>query len=121
MAKKILIVEDNEMNMRLFVDLLQKNGYETVQSVDGSDTLDLAREHRPNLIIMDIQLPEVSGLDRTVQLKADEELKDIPIVAVTAFSLEGGIERILASGCNDAVGKPIVIPDFLETVAKYIT
>lgn len=119
MAKTVLIVEDNKMNMKLFDDLLQESGYQTVLSIDGSDTLDLAREHRPDLVVMDIQLPNMSGLERTQQLKADDDLKDIPVVAVTAFALEGGIEQILAAGCEDAMGKPIDIPAFLAMVNQY--
>ena len=118
MTKTILIVEDNELNMRLFNDLLKAGGYETLQSVDGSDALALAREHHPDLVIMDIQLPEVSGLERTRMLKADDELKDIPVMAVTAFALKGGVEKILTAGCDDVLGKPIDVPSFLEMVAK---
>lgn len=120
MAKTILIVEDDPKNMRLFNELLQANGYNTLQSVDGADTLELARKHHPDLVVMDIQLPLVSGLDRTRELKADDDLKDIPVVAVTAFALDGGIEKILAAGCDDAVGKPILVPLFLETVEKHL-
>jgi two-component system, cell cycle response regulator DivK len=121
MAKTILIVEDNEMNMKLFNDLLKQSGYETVLSVDGSDVMELAREHHPDLVVMDIQLPRISGLERTQMLKTDEDLKDIPVIAVTAFALEGGIEKILEAGCDDVLGKPIIIPTFLEMVAKHIS
>ena len=121
MAETILIVEDNEMNMILFNDLLVQEGYKTLQSVDGSDALQLAKEHHPDLVVMDIQLPQVSGLERTKEIKADEELKDIPIIAVTAFSLEGGIEKILAAGCDDVLGKPISVPSFLELVKKHLS
>jgi two-component system, cell cycle response regulator DivK len=121
MSKTILIVEDNPLNMKLFNDILQGNGYKTVQSSTGKDTLELAKKHKPDLIIMDIQLPEMSGLERTKMLKADDNLKDIPVLAVTAFSLEGGIEKILESGCCDALGKPIDIPSFLKTVAMYVS
>ncbi len=87
MTKIVLIVEDDELNMKLCSDLLQAHGYTTVLSVDGMDVMDLARQHRPDLIIMDIQLPQVSGLEYTAMLKADNELKDIPVIAVTAFEL----------------------------------
>lgn len=120
MKKTILIVEDNELNMKLFNDILQAQGYITLQSIDGSDFMDLAREHRPDLVIMDIQLPEVSGLERTRIFKADDDFKDIPVLAVTAFALEGGIEKILEAGCDDAIGKPISVPSFLETVDKHL-
>jgi two-component system cell cycle response regulator DivK len=114
-----LIVEDNDMNMRLFSDLLKENGYTVVQSVDGHDTLELARKHLPGLVIMDIQLPEVSGLDRTRSLKADPDLKHIPVLAVTAFTLEGGLEKVWEVGCDDVMGKPISVPDFLQAVGRY--
>jgi len=121
MAKTVLIVEDNELNMKLFVRLLQESGYETVQSADGRDVVDLARKHKPNLILMDIQLPETSGLECALRLKVDEDLKDIPVIAVTAFNLDGGVERIFAAGCADVLSKPIDAPLFLETVAKFIS
>ena len=98
------------MGVLPFNDLLQAHGYNTLQSVDGADTVELARKHHPDLVVMDIQLPKVSGLDRTKELKADADLKDIPVLAVTAFALDGGIERILDAGCEDAIGKPISVP-----------
>jgi two-component system cell cycle response regulator DivK len=119
MSNTILIVEDNALNMKLFNDILQKNGYEVVQSDGIDDTVPLARKHRPGLIVMDIQLPGPSGLERTQKLKAEDDLKMIPVLAVTAFPLKGGIEKILESGCDDVLGKPISVPTFLETVARY--
>ncbi len=121
MPKIVLVVEDNELNMELLVGLLQESGHETVQSTDGRDVLDLARKHKPDLVLMDIQLPGTSGLECALRLKADEELKDIPIIAVTAFDLEGGVERIFAAGCIDVISKPIDAANFLETVAKHIS
>ena len=118
MVKTILIVEDNELNMKLENDLLQAHGYDTLQSVDGKDVLQLAREHHPDLIIMDIQLPEISGMEYTKMLKADDELKDIPVLAVTAFALKGDEEKILEAGCDGYIAKPISVPHFLETVAN---
>lgn len=119
MSNTILIVEDNVLNMKLFVDVLENSGYKTVQSVDGKNILKLAREHAPGLIIMDIQLPETSGLDLTKMLKAEDDLKDIPVLAVTAFSLEGGIEAVFAAGCDDIIAKPLNVSDFLEAVDRY--
>ena len=121
MAKTILIIEDNELNMKLFNDLLQARGYETLQSMDGSDALDIAREQNPDLIIMDIQLPERSGLELTKDLKADDDLKHIPVVAVTAFAMKGDEEKILEGGCDDYIAKPISVPQFLETVKKHLS
>jgi len=120
MKKKILIVEDNEQNMRLLVDLLNVNGYETLQSVDGLDALALAEEESPDLILMDIQLPEISGTEVTKLFRSDEKLKHIPIIAVTAFAVPGEAERILDSGCDTYVSKPINAKTFLETVSNYI-
>jgi two-component system, cell cycle response regulator DivK len=93
MAKTVLIVEDNELNMKLFHDLLEAHGYATIETRNGIEALDLAREHRPDLILMDIQLPEVSGLEVTKWIKEDDDLKSIPIVAVTAFAMKGDEER----------------------------
>ncbi len=121
MAKKVLIVEDNELNMKLFHDLLVSHGYETVQTSDGRQALDLAREHKPNLILMDIQLPEVSGLEVTGWIKADPELAHTPIVAVTAFAMKGDQERILNGGCQAYISKPITVMSFLETVREFIS
>lgn len=94
MSKKVLIVEDNELNMKLFHDLLDSQGYETLQTREGLQALALARQHRPDLILMDIQLPEISGLEVTKWLKDDEELAHIPVIAVTAFAMKGDEERI---------------------------
>ncbi len=120
MVKTILIVEDNELNMKLFNDLLQARGYETLQSVDGVNTMQLAREHRPDLIIMDIQLPEVSGIEHIRMLKADDDLKDIPVLAVTAFAMKGDEEEIFEAGCDGYITKPVSVVLFLETIAKHI-
>ena len=120
MAKTVLIVEDNELNMKLFNDLLQAHGYNTVQTMDGRDVLKLAREQRPDLILMDIQLPEISGLEVTKLLKADSELKSIPVIAVTAFAMKGDEEKIRDGGCEGYLAKPISVPIFLETVAKFL-
>src|SRR5436189_3720853 len=94
MAKTVLIVEDNELNMKLFHDLLEAHGYQTLGTRNGIEALDLARKHRPDLIVMDIQLPEVSGLEVTKWLKDDPDLQAIPVVAVTAFAMKGDEERI---------------------------
>ena len=96
MPKTVLIVEDNELNMKLFHDLLQANGFNTIETRNGIEALDLARKHKPDLILMDIQLPEVSGLEVTKWIKEDDELKSIPVVAVTAFAMKGDEERIRA-------------------------
>jgi len=120
MAKTILIVEDNELNMKLFHDLLEAHGYATLQTRNGIDAIALARKHRPDLIVMDIQLPEVSGLDVTKWLKEDDSLRHIPIVAVTAFAMKGDEERIREGGCEAYVSKPISVSRFLETIRQFI-
>ena len=120
MTKTILIVEDDDLNMKLENDLLQVHGYDTLYSVDGKNALQLAREHHPDLIVMDIQLPEISGMELTRMLKADDQLKDIPVLAVTAFAMKDDEENILAAGCNGYIAKPISVSHFLETVAKLI-
>ena len=121
MTKTVLIVEDNELNMKLLDQLLRVNGYDTIQSIDGSDVLEIAKDKMPDLIIMDIQLPGRSGLEITKDLKADEELKHIPVVAVTAFAMKGDESLMLKAGCDDYIPKPISVPVFLETVAKYLS
>ncbi|MBB6309050.1 response regulator [Xanthobacter tagetidis] len=119
MAKTVMIVEDNELNMKLFHDLLEAHGYRTVETRSGVEAVELARAHRPDLIIMDIQLPEISGLDVTRKLKADPELRAIPVVAVTAFAMKGDEERIRAGGCEAYLSKPISVMQFLSTVRQY--
>ena len=120
MAKKVLIVEDNELNMKLFHDLLDAQGYETLQTREGLQALALAREHRPDLILMDIQLPEISGLEVTKWLKEDAELASIPVVAVTAFAMKGDEERIREGGCEAYISKPISVSMFLAKVRQFI-
>lgn len=119
MTKTVLIVEDNELNMKLFNDLLEAHGYSTLQTRDGLSALDIAREHMPDLILMDIQLPEVSGLEVTKWLKEDENLRAIPIIAVTAFAMKGDEEKIREGGCEAYISKPISVNSFLETVDKF--
>ena len=120
-AKTILIVEDNELNMKLFNDLLQAHGYNTLQANDGGEALGLARQHHPDLILMDVQLPEISGLEVTRRLKSDDDLKSIPIVAVTAFAMKGDEEKVLNGGGEGYISKPISVPKFLKTVAKFLS
>jgi two-component system cell cycle response regulator DivK len=116
----VLIVEDNELNMKLFHDLLDAHGYATLQTRNGLDALALARRHRPDLIIMDIHLPEVSGLEVTKWLKEDEDLKDIPVIAVTAFAMKGDEARIRSGGCEAYLSKPISIGSFIGAVHQFI-
>ncbi|HEV2365208.1 MAG TPA: response regulator [Caulobacteraceae bacterium] len=118
--KTVLIVEDNELNMKLFRDLLDAQGYRTLETREGLAALTLAREHNPDLILMDIQLPEISGLEVTKWLKEDETLAHIPVIAVTAFAMKGDEERIREGGCEAYIAKPIAVGPFLETVRKFL-
>lgn len=119
-AKMVLIVEDNDLNMKLFNDLLEAHGYGTIQTKDGLDALRIARSQRPDLILMDIQLPEVSGLEVTKWLKEDDELRSIPVIAVTAFAMKGDEEKIREGGCEDYIAKPISVMNFIETIRRYL-
>jgi two-component system cell cycle response regulator DivK len=120
MTKNVMIVEDNELNMKLFTDLIEASGYGTIQTRNGLEALELARKHRPVLILMDIQLPEVSGLEVTKWLKEDDELHSIPVIAVTAFAMKGDEERIRQGGCEAYISKPISVPGFLETIKGFL-
>jgi two-component system cell cycle response regulator DivK len=120
MKKTVLIVEDNDLNMKLFNDLLEAHGYATLKTADGIEAIELARKHKPDLILMDIQLPEVSGLEVTKWIKEDENLKSIPVIAVTAFAMKGDEERIRQGGCEAYLSKPISVSKFLETVRAYL-
>jgi len=120
MTKTILIVEDNELNMKLFHDLLDAHGYQTLQTRDGMEALSIAREKHPDLILMDIQLPEVSGLEVTKWLKEDDALRNIPVVAVTAFAMKGDEERIREGGCEAYISKPISVSKFIDTVRQFV-
>ena len=113
--RKVLIVEDNALNMRLFSDLLEASGYETLQCVDGAKAVGIALEETPDLIIMDIQLPEVSGLDITRWLKDDERTSEIPVLAVTAFAMRTDEELVREAGCEGYLSKPIQVRSFLKT------
>ena len=120
MAKTVLIVEDNDLNMKLFNDLLEAHGYGTLQTRNGLEAMEIARARRPDLILMDIQLPEVSGLEVTKWLKEDDDLRSIPVIAVTAFAMKGDEERIRQGGCEAYISKPISVAKFLETVRSYL-
>ena len=118
--KKVLIVEDNDLNMKLFNDLLEAHGYFTLQTKDGVEALRMARQHHPDLILMDIQLPEVSGLEVTKWLKEDDDLRTIPVVAVTAFAMKGDEEKIRNGGCEAYIAKPISVAGFMRTIERFL-
>ena len=118
--KKVLIVEDNELNMKLFNDLLEAQGYKVLQTRDGLSALDITRQNMPDLILMDIQLPEVSGIEVTKWLKEDDQLKHIPVIAVTAFAMKGDEEKIREGGCEAYISKPISVVGFLQTIDGFL-
>lgn len=120
MAKTILIVEDNDLNLKLFRDLLAANGYETVETKEGVEAIGLTRNVMPDLILMDIQLPEISGLDVTKKIKNDPEIKHIPVIAVTAFAMKDDEEKILQAGCEAYLSKPIAIDKFIGTIKHFL-
>ncbi|WP_164975691.1 response regulator [Sphingobium fluviale] len=116
MTKRILVVEDNELNLKLFCDLLKAHGHETRAVSDGRVVLDEARAFRPDLVIMDIHLPHISGLDLIVALKDDAELAGVPVMAVTAYAGKGDEDRIRAAGAEAYVSKPISVMKFVDSV-----
>jgi two-component system cell cycle response regulator DivK len=119
LEKTVLVVEDNDINMKLFHDVLDARGYNVLQAKDAMEAWHIAREHHPDLIIMDIQLPEVSGLEVTKWLKEDEKLKSIPVIAVTAFAMKGDEEKIREGGCDAYIAKPISVINLLQTVERF--
>ena len=118
--RRILVVEDNELNMKLLNDVLEAHGYEVMATGRGKIAIEWAHLHQPDLILMDLQLPDLSGLDATRQLKADPETRHIPVIAVTAFAMAGDEKRALDHGCDAYVAKPIILKDFLNLIAGYI-
>ena len=117
---RVLMIEDNAANMKLAVFLLEQAGHEVFQISDAEEGIRLARERLPDLILMDIQLPEISGLEVTKWLKDDETLAHIPVIAVTAFAMRGDEDKIRAGGCDDYLSKPIAVHQFIATVKKYL-
>jgi two-component system, cell cycle response regulator DivK len=119
-AKRILVVEDNELNMKLLNDVLEAHGYEVMSTGRGAVAVEWARQYQPDLILMDLQLPDLSGLEATRQLKADPETQRIPVIAVTAFAMAGDEKKALEHGCDAYVAKPIVLRDFLNLITGFI-
>ena len=119
--KTVLIVEDNELNLRLLSDILEYNGYTIFTTRLGEPALELARQHRPDLILMDIQLPDISGMEAARRLKDDDQTNTIPIIAVTAFPMTGDEVQILASGCDAYLSKPFRIGELLTLVEHWTT
>jgi two-component system, cell cycle response regulator DivK len=119
-SKRVLVVEDNELNLKLFCDLLQAHGYDPQPVGDGREVIATARRLRPSLIVMDIQLPHVTGLELIETLKRDRELGATPIMAVTAYAAKGDEERIRAAGAEAYISKPVPVARFVEAVRRLI-
>ena len=117
---KILVVEDNALNIKLFCDLLTAHGHETEPVLDSRDAMDAARAFHPDLVITDIQLPHITGIELMELIRADDDLKSVPIMAVTAYSAVGDDERIMAAGAQAYVAKPISVMRFAETVNELL-
>ena len=116
---QILVVEDNERNMRLFCDVLRASGYRTLEATTGESAVELALEHAPDLVLMDIQLPDIGGVEALARLRADERGASLPVLALTAQAMEGDRERFLAAGFDGYVSKPVDIANFVATVKSY--
>jgi len=121
MTKMILIVEDEPKNLTLLRDLLQVSGYSTIEATDGEKGVELAKSKKPDLILMDIQMPKMDGLEATRILKADTTTRNIPILALTSYAMKGDEERILEVGCDGYLAKPFDIQELLKTVAEYLS
>jgi len=119
-TKRVLVVEDNELNLKLFCDLLRAHDYEAEPVRDGREAVEKARAFAPHLVVTDIQLPYISGLEIIETMKADPELRDIPIMAVTAYAAKGDEERIRAAGAEAYVSKPISVLKFIDSVAALV-
>ena len=120
MGKKVLIIEDNRLNMKLIRTLLQVNSLETIEAENAEKGIKLAKERQPNLILMDIQLPGMDGLQATKKITEDKSLVDIPIVALTSYAMQGDDKKGLDAGCSGYITKPIDTKKFIETVKEFL-
>jgi len=118
-GQRILVVEDNEKNMKLFRDVLQAKGYAPIEATSGEEAVELAFDHVPDLILMDVQLPGIDGIEALGRIRADERTVSIPVVALTAQAMTGDRERFLDSGFDGYISKPVDVVEFLETVSRY--
>jgi two-component system cell cycle response regulator DivK len=116
---QILVVEDNEKNMKLFRDVLDASGYRTLEAATGERAVELVFEHRPDLVLMDIQLPDIDGIEALSRLRADDRTASVPVLALTAQAMEGDRERFLAAGFDGYLSKPVDIAEFVATVKRY--
>ena len=118
-GQRILVVEDNEKNMKLFRDVLRAKGYAPIEATSGEEAVELAFDHVPDLILMDVQLPGIDGIEALGRIRADERTVSIPVVALTAQAMTGDRERFLDSGFDGYISKPVDVVEFLETVSRY--
>ncbi len=118
--KRILVVEDNDTNMYLIKFILEKSGYEVIEATEGAVGVELAVKEKPDLVIMDVQLPDIDGLEATKRIRASEADSDIPIVALTSFAMAGDRERALAAGCTGYIEKPINPDTFIAEIEKFL-
>jgi CheY-like chemotaxis protein len=118
--KTILVIEDNDLNMKLIRTLLKLKNYRTIEAVDAETGIQLAREHHPDLILMDIQLPGIDGLTATRVIKNDSAMKDIPVVALTGYAMPGDDEKVGDAGCVSYIAKPIDIKSFLKSIGQFL-
>lgn len=121
MNKKILVVEDNDVNRELIREILEMSSYDVLMAEDGEQGVSMARGHKPDLILMDMQLPKIDGIEATKILKADAATKDIPIIALTAFAMKGDDDLFINAGCTAHIPKPISVIRFLETIKTYLS
>jgi two-component system cell cycle response regulator DivK len=118
-GERVLVVEDNEVGMKLFRDVLLATGYRTLEAMTGGQAVELAAEHAPDLVLMDIQLPDIDGVEALSRLRANERTASIPVIAVTAQAMQGDHERFLAAGFDDYISKPVNIVELVGTVRQY--
>jgi len=118
-GRKIVVVEDNELNMKLFREVLGSSGYKTLEAETGERAVALTTEHRPDLVLMDIHLPDIDGVEALRRLRAHERTASVPVLALTAQAMEGDQERFLAAGFDGYLSKPVNIADLLDAVRRY--
>ena len=118
-SRQILVVEDNERNMKLFCDILQASGFCTLEATTGERAVEVALEHGPDLVLMDIQLPGIDGVEALGRLRADARFRSVPVLALTAQAMEGDRERFLSAGFDGYLSKPVDVTDFVATVKRY--
>jgi len=118
-GERVLVVEDNDKNMKLFSDILEAKGYRSLQATSGEQAVELAAEHSPDLILMDVQLPGIDGVEALRRIRDNEHAAAIPVIALTAQAMHGDRERFLEAGFDGYISKPVNVLDFIDTVKRY--